>query len=248
MPPFTIFPAIDLRHGQVVRLQEGDPARQTDYSAAPVEVARRWLEAGAAWLHVVNLDGAFGEQSDANLAALENIVKAAQEVSAQVQFGGGLRSLDAIDAALCLGVSRVVLGTVSVEHPELVAAALARWGVVRVAAALDARDGMVQVRGWQRPTGVPAAELAARLAGAGLRWLVYTDIARDGLQSGLNIAATAQLAQASGLSVIASGGVAGWADIENACHMGLPGVIVGKALYENKFAPAELFHYPCLEG
>jgi phosphoribosylformimino-5-aminoimidazole carboxamide ribotide isomerase len=245
MSPFTVFPAIDLRHGQVVRLQEGDPARQTNYDPDPDQAARRWLSLGAKYLHIVNLDGAFGEHSEANRSALIALTKIAQEFSAQVQFGGGLRSLDAIDDVLCMGVSRVVLGTVAVEHPELVEAALARWGSVRIAAGLDARGGMVHVRGWQQATGVPVQELARKLANLGLRWLVYTDIARDGLQTGLNIQATSDLARQSGLSVIASGGVGGWADIENACQAGLPGVIVGKALYENKFEAGDLFRYQC---
>ena len=245
MSPFTVFPAIDLRHGKVVRLQEGDPARQTNYDPDPVQAARRWLSMGAKYLHVVNLDGAFGEQSDANREALIAVARIAQEYSAQVQFGGGLRSMDAIDDVLCQGVSRAVLGTVAVEHPELVQAALARWGAVRIAAGLDARAGTVRVHGWQQATGVPVLELAQKLAGLGLRWLIYTDIARDGLQTGLNVQATAELARQTGLSVIASGGVSGWTDIETACQAGLPGVIVGKALYENKFDPEELFLYQC---
>ncbi len=248
MSPFIVFPAIDLRHGQVVRLQEGDPTRQTNYDPDPVQAAWRWLTLGARWLHVVNLDGAFGEYSDANRGALLQIIETAQGFSAQIQYGGGLRTLDAIDDALCLGVSRVVLGTIAVEHPELVEAALARWGAVRIAAGLDARGGMVQVRGWQQATSVPVDELALRLANTGLRWLIYTDIARDGLQTGLNVQAAADLAQQSGLSVIASGGVSGWQDIESACRAGLPGVIVGKALYENRFEPDELFKYQCEEG
>lgn len=245
MSSFIVFPAIDLRHGQVVRLQEGDPARQTNYDPNPVQAAWRWLSLGAKYLHVVNLDGAFGEDSDANRQALIAVTKTAQEFSARVQFGGGLRSMDAVDEALSLGVSRVVLGTVAVEHPELVQAASARWGTERIAAGLDARDGMVRVRGWQEDSGVPVLELAQKLAGLGLRWLIYTDIARDGLQTGLNIPATAELAQQTGLSVIASGGVGGWADIESACQAGLPGVIVGRALYENKFDPGKLFKYSC---
>jgi phosphoribosylformimino-5-aminoimidazole carboxamide ribotide isomerase len=245
MTPFIVFPAIDLRHGRVVRLQEGNPARQTNYDPDPVQAARRWLNQGAKYLHIVNLDGAFGEQSEANRNALIAMTQTAQEFSAQVQFGGGLRSLDVIDDALCLGVSRVVLGTVAVEHPELVQAALARWGAVRIAAGLDARDGMVQVRGWQQASGVPVHELAQKMANIGLRWLVYTDITRDGLQTGLNVHATVELARQTGLAVIASGGVSGWEDIENACSAGLPGVIVGKALYENKFEADELFSYHC---
>ena len=126
---FTIYPAIDLRGGKVVRLKEGDPARMTSYSNDPAETARRWLEAGASWVHVVNLDGAFGESDNANRNALESILKCA----ARVQFGGGIRSLDAIDEALSLGVSRVILGTIAIEQPDIVADALSRFGAEKIA-------------------------------------------------------------------------------------------------------------------
>jgi phosphoribosylformimino-5-aminoimidazole carboxamide ribotide isomerase len=253
MPEFTIYPAIDLRRGQVVRLQEGDPNRQTHYGSDPAAVARRWLSAGARWLHVVNLDGAFGEASPENphqgakrnRQALQAILTAAQETGAQVQFGGGLRSLVAVEDALQLGVTRVVLGTAVIEQPELLPTVLSRWGAERVAAGLDARGGLIQVRGWQTGTAIPAVDLAQRLSEQGLHCLVFTDIARDGLQTGLNLAATVELAQRTGLNVIASGGVSGWEDIRAASSAGLAGVIVGRALYEGKFEPQELFQTPC---
>ena len=239
--PFIIFPAIDLRQGQVVRLSEGDPDRQTVYSADPVETARRWLDAGARWLHVVNLDGAFGESGGANRLALADIVDEAAAAGAQVQFGGGLRTLEALESAFDLGVQRIVLGTALVEQPELLAAALGRWGAGRIVAGLDARDGQVRIRGWQGQTGLDALELARRLHEQGLQRLVYTDISRDGLRKGLNLAATVALAQASGLEVIASGGVASLADVEAARQAGLAGVIVGRALYEGSITVTELF-------
>jgi phosphoribosylformimino-5-aminoimidazole carboxamide ribotide isomerase len=243
---FTIYPAIDLRRGKVVRLQEGDPARQTDYDADPAQAARRWTAAGASWLHVVNLDGAFDETQNANQSALRAILEVVQANQiASVQFGGGLRSLNAIEQALSLGVNRAVLGTIAVEQPDLVRAALEKWGPERIAVGLDARDKQVQVRGWQQATARTAEELALQLANWGLRWLIFTDISRDGLQTGLNIAATAELAQQTGLNVIASGGAGGWTDIQAACRAGLPGVIVGKALYEGKFDPRELFNFNC---
>jgi phosphoribosylformimino-5-aminoimidazole carboxamide ribotide isomerase len=244
---FTIYPAIDLRQGAVVRLQEGDPARQTAYDADPALAAQRWLGAGARWLHVVNLDGAFGEAETANRAALAAILRTARPFEAAVQFGGGLRSLSAIEEALNLGVSRVVLGTAAVEQPDLVRAALDRWGSDRIAVGLDARAGQVQVRGWQQATPLSAPDLALQMAGWGLRWLIFTDIARDGLQTGLNVTETVSLAQHSGLNVIASGGVAGWADIHAVCQAGLPGVIVGKALYEGKLEIQQLFRFNCEE-
>mgnify|MGYP000483549720 CR=1 FL=1 len=240
-PPFTIFPAIDLRAGQVVRLQEGDPHRQTNYSAEPRETARRWIEAGAGWLHVVNLDGAFDQPDQANRRALQSILAEAAQGGVQVQFGGGLRSLEAIAAAFEAGVQRVMLGTLAVEQPAALEEALRRWGAERVGASLDARGGRVQVRGWQNATPATALELAQSLAAQGLRWLVFTDIARDGLQTGLNLPATVELARASGLRVIASGGVSSLADVDAARAAGLAGVIVGRALYEGSINPQKLF-------
>mgnify|MGYP005842654611 FL=1 len=223
-----IYPAIDLRGGRVVRLKQGDPARLTTYSDDPVETARRWLEAGAAWLHVVNLDGAFGESEDVNLSALEAILR----LGAQVQFGGGMRSLDAVARALDLGVSRAILGTMAVENPDQVAQALARFGAEKIAVGIDARDGLVRTRGWQASSGLPALDLALRIRTLGLRTVIFTDIRRDGLGGGLNLAATKELADASGLDVIASGGVHTLSDVRAVKEAGLAGVIIGRALYD----------------
>ena len=238
---FTVFPAIDLRGGQVVRLKEGDPNRQTHYSADPAAAARRWIETGTRWLHVVNLDGAFGEADSANRHALEAILEEAGRAAIPVQFGGGLRSLEAVQAVLEMGVSRAVLGTALVESPEFLAEALNHWGAERIAASLDARDGRVQVRGWQSDTPLLAQDLARDLRAQGLRWLVFTDIARDGLQTGLNLLATAALARNSGLDVIASGGVSRLEDVLAAREAGLAGAIVGRALYEGAVDPQALF-------
>lgn len=240
-PEFTVFPAIDLRRGQVVRLSEGDPARQTQYASDPAAVARRWLSAGANWLHVVNLDGAFDQPDAENRRALAGILAAAQEAGAQVQFGGGLRSLAAIEAALSLGIRRAVLGTLAIEQPELASAALQRWGAERIVLGLDARDGLARARGWQSGAGRTAIEVANSFLPHGLKWLVYTDIARDGLQTGLNLPATIALAEATGLRVIASGGVRGLADLDAARAAGLAGVIVGRALYEGNLPVDGLF-------
>ena len=230
--PFVVYPAIDLRGGQVVRLKEGDPLRQTAYSDDPAATAERWLDAGSSWLHVVNLDGAFDQADAANRGALQAILAVAHRRGAKVQFGGGMRTLEAVDQALALGVTRAVLGTLAVEQPAVLAEAILRWGAEAVGASLDARGGMVQVRGWQQATAVSAADAAARLREAGLRYLVFTDIARDGLQTGLNLGATVGLAQSSGLDVIASGGVRGAEDVQAARASGLAGVIIGRALYE----------------
>ena len=225
---FTVYPAIDLRGGKVVRLKEGDPARMTSYSDDPAETARRWLDAGTTWLHVVNLDGAFGESDNSNRAALESILK----LGAHVQFGGGMRSLIAIEAALSLGVSRVVLGTIAIEQPDVVAEALKRFSSERIAIGIDARDGFVHTRGWKDDSGVKATDLALQMRIFGLATVIFTDIRRDGLGSGLNIPSTRELAEASGLDVIASGGVHTIEDVAAAKAANIAGVIIGRALYD----------------
>jgi phosphoribosylformimino-5-aminoimidazole carboxamide ribotide isomerase len=234
MVPFIIYPAIDLRNGQVVRLQQGDPQRQTTYATDPASVADRWLQSGARWLHVVNLDGAFGEQDSANRKAIEGIIAAASAGGAQVQVGGGLRSLADVSEVLRLGASRAVLGTLAVERPDVLQECLRQFGAERVAVGIDALEGQVRVRGWREQAPVTAVELGGHMAQAGLKWLVFTDVSRDGLGQGLNVAAALELARASRLNVIASGGVNGLADIESAHQAGLSGVIVGKALYDGR--------------
>jgi phosphoribosylformimino-5-aminoimidazole carboxamide ribotide isomerase len=225
---FTIFPAIDLRGGKVVRLKEGDPSRMTVYSDEPAETALRWLDAGATWVHVVNLDGAFGVKDEENRLALEAILKS----GAQIQFGGGLRSLDGVERAIKLGVSRVVLGTIAIEHPELIAAALEIYGEERIAVGIDVRDGLVRVRGWQENSGMSATGLALQMKNIGLHTAIFTDVSRDGLGIGLDVLSTRELAEASGLAVIASGGVRALEDVIAAKQAGLAGVIIGRALYD----------------
>lgn len=232
---FTIYPAIDLRGGKVVRLKEGDPSRMTSYSNDPAETARKWLGMGTVWLHVVNLDGAFGEGDSANHAALESIL----QLGAKVQFGGGLRSLNAVERALSLGVSRVVLGTIAVEQPDIVEDAVKKFGAERVAVGIDAREGRVKVRGWKDDSGISAMDLAGQMRDLGLRTIIFTDVSRDGLGSGLNIQATQELAQSSGLDVIASGGVHTIEDIRAARSAKLSGAIIGRALYEGTIGLSE---------
>ncbi len=225
---WAVYPAIDLRRGRVVRLKQGDPDRETAYADDPARVSQRWREAGAEWLHVVNLDGAFGEQGNANRSALPAILT----VGARVQFGGGLRSMEDVQQALELGVSRVVLGTAAVNDPALVEEALAEFGPQRVTVGIDARRGRVQTHGWQETTAISPHQLAQRWAGRGLRWVIFTDVARDGMGSGLNLEATVELARETGLNVIASGGAASLDDVRRAYRAGLSGVIIGRALYE----------------
>jgi phosphoribosylformimino-5-aminoimidazole carboxamide ribotide isomerase len=233
MGELIVYPAIDLRGGRVVRLAQGDPDRQTVYGEDPAAVARRWAEMGATWLHVVNLDGAFGDGDNLNRRALEAIREAVGG-QVQIQFGGGLRSPVDIDGALGMGVERVVLGTAAVERRPMVEGALQRYGPDRVAVGVDARRGRVRIRGWTEEADLTPAALARDLVKAGLRTLIYTDIARDGVGSGVNVVATRELAEATGLEVIASGGVASLKDIRRVREANLPGVIIGRALYEGQ--------------
>lgn len=232
---WAVYPAIDLRQGRVVRLMQGDPDRETAYADDPLPVAQRWREAGAAWVHVVNLDGAFGERGQANLLALSRILT----TGLHVQFGGGLRDLAALSQAFDLGVSRVVLGTAAVEKPELVTAALQAFGPERVAVGIDACKGQVRTHGWQKRATLTALELAQQWASRGARWLIFTDVSRDGMGSGLNVGATTRLARATGLHVIASGGVDSLKDVRRAYAAGLSGVIIGRAIYEGRVALAD---------
>lgn len=229
---FFVFPAIDMRGGRVVRLQEGDPARQTTYDADPVNAALRWMDGGASWLHIVNLDGAFSAADNANQAALGRILQETQRRGVSVQFGGGLRQTADVDRAIGLGVTRCMIGTLAVEAPQVLGELVARHGNERIGASLDCRGGMVALRGWAADSSISASEVAQTLRGEGVECLVYTDIARDGLQTGINLAETAALARASGMRVIASGGVRSAGDVRDARNAGLAGIIVGKALYE----------------
>jgi phosphoribosylformimino-5-aminoimidazole carboxamide ribotide isomerase len=227
---WDIYPAIDLRRGHVVRLKQGDPNQETKYANDPLIVARRWQEVGADWLHVVNLDGAFGEQGKENQIALERILT----TGLKVQFGGGLRDLIGVRRALDLGVSRVVIGTAAVKNPALVEAALNAFGPEQIALGIDARDGRVRTHGWKEAAPMKAVELAQQWATQGVRWIIFTDVARDGMGSGLNLEATVQLAEKTGFHVIASGGVASLEDVRQTYEAGLSGVIIGRALYEGQ--------------
>ena len=235
---FTIYPAVDLRNGSVVRLEQGDPERQTTFGSDAGEMARKWVKAGARWLHVVNLDGAFNEAGSANWQVLPEIAAA----GAEVQFGGGLRSLEDAARALQAGVSRIVLGTSAVENPDLVAELVQRYGSDRVAVGIDARDGQVRTRGWQSNASISSLSLAMQMRALGIQRVIYTDIARDGLLHGVNGEVTRQLAQESGLSVIASGGAGSLDDVRAAAALapsGVDGLIIGRALYDDRISLEE---------
>lgn len=224
-----IFPAIDIRDGKCVRLTEGRFDQETIFADRPVDMAMRWMKEGAEYLHLVDLDGALAGKP-VNMAAIKEIIKA---VNIPVQLGGGIRTLDTIQECLDNGVQRVILGSIAVREPELVAEACKLYGD-RIVVGIDARDGQAAVEGWGVTGGISAEELAKRMAGAGVQRIIYTDISRDGMLSGVNVEATASLARAAGIPIIASGGVRDMDDmkaIKAAESSGIEGVIVGKAIY-----------------
>ncbi|HWA57011.1 MAG TPA: 1-(5-phosphoribosyl)-5-[(5-phosphoribosylamino)methylideneamino]imidazole-4-carboxamide isomerase [Gemmatimonadales bacterium] len=226
-----LFPAIDIRGGRVVRLAQGEAGRETRYHDDPVAQAEQFLAAGARWIHVVDLDRAFG--SGNNLAAIQAIASRVG-TRVRIQVGGGLRSLDALDAVLGLGVARAVLGTAAVTEPALVPAAIRAAGAERVVIGLDAKRGMVAIRGWVETTDLRVDEVCRRVLGEGAKTIVYTDVARDGMLSGPDVEG-AKVLSAMGAAVIASGGVSSLDDLRAAKAAGLAGAIVGRALYEAKF-------------
>ena len=234
---FEVIPAIDLRHGRCVRLRQGEKTNVTVYADDPLAVARQWQEEGATWLHVVNLDGAFEDSDAENLTATARL---AQHIDLPIQFGGGIRHPADAERLFDLGVKRIILGTVAVEQPEVLDQFLARFGPAAVVVGIDARHNRVVTHGWQTDSQHTPIELALQVKAQGVGRVIYTDVARDGMLSGVNVAATAELARATGLQVIASGGVAELADIQALAATGvIEGCIVGKALYEQRFTLGE---------
>ena len=240
----TLYPAIDLKAGACVRLRRGDMDQATHYGDDPAAQARIWQAGGCTWLHVVDLDGAFAGQSS-NAKAVTSILRA---VSIPVQLGGGLRDMAAIERWLEAGVTRVILGSVALKNPTLVREACAAHPG-RIVVGIDARDGFVATEGWAETSDTPATDLALRLEDAGVAALIYTDIARDGMLSGLSLDQTVGLASLLETPVIASGGVGSIADLvalkQAALQIsakprgGIEGVIIGRALYDGRIRPAE---------
>ncbi len=232
-----IFPAIDLKDGLCVRLMQGDPDRATVYGRDPVAVARRWESEGAEWLHVVDLDGAFSK-TPKNRQIIASIVGS---VSIPVQVGGGIRNLETIKEYFSLGVERVILGTAALRQPEILEKACGLYPH-RVALGIDARNGQVAVEGWKETTGTDAIAFVQHFSNLDLAAVIYTDIHRDGMQSGVNVEATRRLLEASHVPVIASGGVATLADVEALfplIPLGLIGVITGRAIYNGTLQLSE---------
>jgi len=222
-----IIPAIDLKDGRCVRLLQGRADAVTVYSDRPEDVAKRWQELGAKVIHVVDLDGAFsGTQK--NIEGIKNIRRA---VSVDIELGGGIRDMERIEMLLGLGINRVILGTVAIERPELVKEASRRFPG-RIIVGIDAKDGLVAVKGWVEVTSVKAKELALKMEEYGAWGIIYTDISRDGMLTGPNIEAIREMVEAVNIPVIASGGVSSIDDIKRLKEIkGLWGVITGKALY-----------------
>jgi len=231
-----LYPAIDLKDGQAVRLLRGDMASATVFNEDPAAQARAFAAAGFAWLHLVDLNGAF-EGRPVNRAAVTAILAA---VDLPIQLGGGIRDMATVEAWLAAGIARVILGTAALKDPDLVRAACRRFPG-RVALGIDARNGRVAVEGWAEASEVEALDLARRFEDAGAAAIVHTDIDRDGALQGVNLDATRALARATSIPVIASGGIASLGDIESlmaAAEDGIEGAIVGRALYDGRIDPA----------
>ncbi|MBI4688476.1 MAG: 1-(5-phosphoribosyl)-5-[(5-phosphoribosylamino)methylideneamino]imidazole-4-carboxamide isomerase [Nitrospirae bacterium] len=222
-----IIPAIDLKDGRCVRLLQGRKEDATVYSNDPVETAKRWESCGASLLHIVDLDGAFtGEQKN-----IESIRRIREAVKMQIEVGGGIRDTNRIDLLISTGIDRVILGTAAIEMPALVKEACKKYQE-RVLVGIDAKDGLVAVKGWVEVTTVKAKELALRMQGYGAAGIIYTDISKDGMMTGPNIEATREMVEALNIPVIASGGVSSIDDIKKLMGIkGLWGAITGKAIY-----------------
>jgi phosphoribosylformimino-5-aminoimidazole carboxamide ribotide isomerase len=230
-----IYPAIDIRGGKAVRLVEGDFTRETTFDADPVAAALRWEAAGVEWIHVVDLDGA---RTGAG-ANRKTIARIQDSVGCRLQVGGGVRSLDDIDTLLNAGIDRVVLGSIAVSEPWVVAEANRLHGD-RIAIGLDARDGKLATSGWQTQTDTDAFETARRLGAVGVKRIIFTDIRRDGTLSGPNLAALSFMVQNTDANVIASGGVGTVDDVLELAKTGVDGVIIGRALYDGRIDLAGL--------
>lgn len=221
-----IYPAIDLRGGHCVRLLQGDFDKTTVFSDNPLQTAQKWASCGASWLHVVDLDGARQEQSD-NRSIICDI---ASKLTIPVQTGGGIRTMADVDELLSYGVSRVILGTIAVKDPDFVARAVEKYGD-KIAVGIDAKDGFAAISGWEAVSDKKAIDLAIVMKNYGVKHIIYTDIATDGMLSGPNIAAMTEMSRVFGPGIIASGGVGALRDLQALTKTGVSGAIVGKALY-----------------
>lgn len=225
-----LYPAIDMRGGKCVRLTQGLFDQMKVYGDSPADMAELWAAQGASFLHLVDLDGAL-EGHSVNEAAIRAIVG---RVKIPVQLGGGLRSAEAVKAMLDLGVCRCIIGTRAAERPEFILELVEQFGPERIVAGVDAKDGMVAVRGWEETSSLSASQLCRKMKEYGIRHIVYTDISRDGMLTGPNVTYTKQLTEETGLDVIASGGISSMDDLQVLADHKIGGAIIGKALYENR--------------
>lgn len=225
-----LYPAIDIKDGQCVRLRQGVYDDKTVYADKPCEVAKEFEEAGARFIHLVDLDGA-REGRSVNDEAVKAIIDC---VSIPVEIGGGIRTTEDISRKLDLGVSRVIIGTEAVRRPEFVKESIRQFGANKIIVGIDAKDGKVAVSGWEEISKITAVDLALLMKEMGVKTIIYTDISKDGMLSGPNIMQTKKLAEATGLEIVASGGVSSVQDLRELAKAGVDGAILGKAIYEHK--------------
>ena len=225
-----LYPAIDIKNGQCVRLRQGVFEDTTVYANEPFEVAKEFEADGAKFLHIVDLDGAL-RGTGANDEALKKIV---ENVSIPVEIGGGIRTMEDIEHRLSLGVTRVILGTKAVENPEFVKDAVDKFGADKIVVGIDAKDGMVAIKGWETISNIDAVTLALSMKEMGVKTIIYTDISKDGMLCGPNFAQTARLVEATGMDIVASGGVSCMDDLIELEKINVEGAILGKAIYEKR--------------
>lgn len=237
-----LYPAIDIKNGQCVRLRQGQFQDSQIYSKNPIEIARLFVSQGASFIHMVDLDGALVGFS-VNDTVFKEI---AGEIKIPIQVGGGIRTIKDIENKIELGINRVIIGTKAVENPAFVKEAVKEFGSDRIVIGIDAKDGMVAIQGWEKVSTVSAIDLAMQVKDIGVKTIVYTDISKDGMLLGPNVEQTKELSDVTGLDVIASGGVSSMKDLELIAGSGVHGAIIGKALYEKKVDLAkaiELFEH-----
>ncbi|MGH2319293.1 1-(5-phosphoribosyl)-5-[(5-phosphoribosylamino)methylideneamino]imidazole-4-carboxamide isomerase [Planococcus sp. SE5232] len=238
MTKFQIYPAIDLRDGKCVRLFQGDYAQETIYGDSPVDMAKKFVEAGAQWIHMVDLDGAKD-----GVRINDQVVIEAAKLGANVQVGGGIRTREDIEHYLSNGVARVIIGSLAIRNPELAVSFIEEFGADRIVIGIDAKNGMAATEGWIETSGQAATEVANYFASKGAKHFIYTDIATDGTLAGPNIEANRALADSEEAQVIVSGGIGSLEDVRNvkkaSTHSNIAGVIIGKALYEKRFTLEE---------
>jgi phosphoribosylformimino-5-aminoimidazole carboxamide ribotide isomerase len=225
-----LFPAIDIKNGQCVRLRQGSFQDVLVYSDVPLKIAKQWEAAGASFIHIVDLDGALVGHS-VNDEVIKTIVN---EVKIPVQVGGGIRTIKDIENKLSLGIERVIIGTKAVKDPGFIKDAVSTFGSGKIVIGIDAKDGMVAIEGWEKISNYQAVTLAMEMKQYGIKTIVYTDISKDGMLQGPNITHTKEMVETTGLNIIASGGISSLKDLEMLQEINVYGAIMGKALYENR--------------